>query len=353
MTDNFKSLIVKNLHSNVTEDSLKSVFTLISPVKSVKLAEHTNSKANSNCAVIDFYEHEGAEQVIHTMDKRTLNNQQISVQWNTINNNSHFEFQEQEASQQQQEQDQHEQQASEEEEDTSSLSSLDDLDYIEDVHKAHSRRASVTDHDNSNYVLLSNEPYERVFAQTPLYITSICVRNLPKNVIMHDIAPHFQQFGHVSDIHIKTLENEQKKAIVKMDTHANAATAICALQGITIGGKSAVLNWSTTEEEETINRKINNEHHLQHYYNNLNHQPVTSQLNAATRKKSAKSVIMEDSYLMNTTSMRPPAPAAPSTSSGADHKHAPGTQPSKEGLVHGWDQYYRQYYNASHISTAI
>lgn len=81
--------------------------------------------------------------------------------------------------------------------------------------------------------MLANMSYEEIFAQTPLYNTSVYIRNLPRKIISkllsvfkvyslltfskneiieQDIAPHLQQHGFVSDIH---LEADKGTATVK------------------------------------------------------------------------------------------------------------------------------------------
>ena len=195
---------------------------------------------------------------------------------------------------------------------------LDNLSENNSVSTTLSRRSST----DSDTVILSNMSYEEIFAQTPLYNTTVCISNLPKNVIKQDIASHLQQYGHVTDIYIKGT-----KAIVKLDTHANAATAIFALQGMNIAGNNVHLMWAKDRKPQRTDSVDN----MQRSYNVFSsHEPPKKLINTIMK-----------SYDNNHTTMRPPAP----TSADAD---ATGGEPG--GGLHGWNQYYQQYYSAGHLT---
>ncbi|RCI01915.1 hypothetical protein CU098_011493 [Rhizopus stolonifer] len=79
-------------------------------------------------------------------------------------------------------------------------------------------------------------PYEIVIHQTPPYVTSIYVGNLPINVSQAELVQPFQRFGYVQEV---KLQADRGFAFVKMDTHENAANAIVHLQNININGNAA------------------------------------------------------------------------------------------------------------------
>ncbi|KAI8646565.1 hypothetical protein BD408DRAFT_409879 [Parasitella parasitica] len=83
-------------------------------------------------------------------------------------------------------------------------------------------------------------PYEVVINQTPAYVTSIYVGNLPPNVSQTELVQPFQRLGYVQEV---KLQAERGFAFVKMDTHENAANAIVHLQNININGSNAKLSW--------------------------------------------------------------------------------------------------------------
>ncbi|KAK4515283.1 rRNA-binding ribosome biosynthesis protein utp25 [Mucor velutinosus] len=358
MTDynNEKSLRITNLDPRVTEDALKGIFSLISPIVHIKITKD-NSNDGLNCGFVEFHEHQAAEQALHAMDKRTIYSQEIAVNWNdqaASNENQVFvtdldhniddsglwnafekfhvcnarvinpgegvvTF---------------ENKADAEDairymDDTlvgssrvhchwhlSSSASASDNSDSNSVSSAHSRRSST---DSDNNVILSNMSYEEIFAQTPLYNTSVSIRGLPKNVISQDIAPHLQQYGFVTDIHIKKGE-----AIVKLDTHANAATAIFALQGVTIAGKPVRLGWVKDRDIQRIDSQDNMTRSFNVF--SSGYVPPSKLVNRITNTYE------------NHTTMRPPAPTTDPA----------GGEPG--GGHHGWNQYYQQHYSAGHLT---
>lgn len=163
-------------------------------------------------------------------------------------------------------------------------------------------------------VILSNISYEEIFAQTPLYNTSLLIKNLPKDIASQDLVPYLQQYGFVSDIRIKNNE-----AIVKLDTHANAATAIFALQGLLIRDHAIHLDWlKTTSFIAPISRSNSQE--------NL-HVPFYSQPKTALHQ-------LKNTFENQFKTSRPPAPTM-----------SDAILPN-----HGWNQYYQQYYSAGHLT---
>ncbi|KAI8644274.1 hypothetical protein BD408DRAFT_413600 [Parasitella parasitica] len=351
--NNERSLTITNLDPRVTEDALKGIFSLISPIVNIKITKD-NSNNGLNCGFVEFHEHQAAEQALHAMDKRTIYSQEIAVNWNdqaaTAENqvfitdldhniddsglwNAFKRF--------------HVCNARvigpgegvvtfEKKSDAEDalrhmdgaligssrvhcrwhLSSSFDNSDLNSVSSAHSRRSST---DSDNNVTLSNMSYEEIFAQTPLYNTSVSIRGLPKNAISQDIAPHLQQYGFVTDIHIKRGE-----AIVKLDTHANAATAIFALQGVIIAGETVRLGWV---KDRNIQR-TDSQDNMTRSYNvfSSGYVPPSKLVNQITNTYE------------NHTTMRPPAPTTDPA----------GGEPG--GGLHGWNQYYQQYYSAGHLT---
>lgn len=83
-------------------------------------------------------------------------------------------------------------------------------------------------------------PYDIVINQTPQYVTSIYVGNLPPNVSQSELIQPFQTFGYVQEV---KLQADRGFAFVKMDSHENAANAIVHLQNFHINGNITKLSW--------------------------------------------------------------------------------------------------------------
>ncbi|OBZ90870.1 Nucleolysin TIAR [Choanephora cucurbitarum] len=107
-------------------------------------------------------------------------------------------------------------------------------------------------------------PYETVVQQTPSYVTSVYVGNLPPNVSDADLVQPFQRFGFIQEV---KLQADKGFAFVKYDTHQNAANAIVHLQGININGREAKLSWG--KDRAPSNYSFNN-NGQQRYQNNNN-----------------------------------------------------------------------------------
>ncbi|KAI5284483.1 hypothetical protein KEM52_002898 [Ascosphaera acerosa] len=76
--------------------------------------------------------------------------------------------------------------------------------------------------------------YDMVVAQTPAWQTTCYVGNLTPYTTQNDLVPLFQSFGYVVETR---MQADRGFAFVKMDTHENAAVAICQLNGYTVNGR--------------------------------------------------------------------------------------------------------------------
>ncbi|CAO3647727.1 unnamed protein product [Mucor hiemalis] len=119
-------------------------------------------------------------------------------------------------------------------------------------------------------------PYEVVIHQTPAYVTSIYVGNLPPNINQNELVQPFQRFGYVQEV---KLQADRGFAFVKMDTHENAANAIVHLQNININGSNAKLSWGKDRpppgwqnyggyHQQAQQQQQHQQQHQQHNWNN-------------------------------------------------------------------------------------
>ncbi|KAI8067620.1 uncharacterized protein B0P05DRAFT_552276 [Gilbertella persicaria] len=106
-------------------------------------------------------------------------------------------------------------------------------------------------------------PYETVVQQTPPYVTSVYVGNLPPNVSDIDLVAPFQRFGFIQEV---KLQADKGFAFIKYDTHQNAANAIVHLQGASINGREVKLSWG--KDRAPSNYGYNNNNNGQRYQNN-------------------------------------------------------------------------------------
>ena len=78
------------------------------------------------------------------------------------------------------------------------------------------------------------QSYDMVVQQTPQWQTTCYVGNLTPYTTQNDLVPLFQNFGYVLETR---LQADRGFAFVKMDSHENAAMAICQLNGYNVNGR--------------------------------------------------------------------------------------------------------------------
>lgn len=88
------------------------------------------------------------------------------------------------------------------------------------------------------------QSYEMVVAQTPQWQTTCYVGNLTPYTTQNDLIPLFQNFGFVAETR---FQSDRGFAFVKMDTHENAAMAICQLSGYNVNGRPLKCSVSNRE----------------------------------------------------------------------------------------------------------
>ncbi|KAJ5806501.1 RNA recognition motif domain eukaryote [Penicillium pulvis] len=84
------------------------------------------------------------------------------------------------------------------------------------------------------------QSYDMVATQTPQWQTTCYVGNLTPYTTQNDLIPLFQNFGYVLETR---LQADRGFAFVKMDSHENAAMAICQLNGYNVNGRPLKCSW--------------------------------------------------------------------------------------------------------------
>ncbi|KAK2755114.1 hypothetical protein FQN54_006643 [Arachnomyces sp. PD_36] len=84
------------------------------------------------------------------------------------------------------------------------------------------------------------QSYDMVVQQTPQWQTTCYVGNLTPYTTQNDLVPLFQNFGFVVETR---FQSDRGFAFVKMDTHENAAMAICQLSGYNVNGRPLKCSW--------------------------------------------------------------------------------------------------------------
>ncbi|EOO04418.1 putative nuclear and cytoplasmic polyadenylated rna-binding protein pub1 protein [Phaeoacremonium minimum UCRPA7] len=82
--------------------------------------------------------------------------------------------------------------------------------------------------------------YDMIVSQTPAWQTTCYVGNLTPYTTQNDLVPLFQNFGFVVE---SRFQADRGFAFIKMDSHENAAMAICQLNGYNVNGRPLKCSW--------------------------------------------------------------------------------------------------------------
>ncbi|KAB5557968.1 hypothetical protein GE09DRAFT_1058054 [Coniochaeta sp. 2T2.1] len=82
--------------------------------------------------------------------------------------------------------------------------------------------------------------YDMIVNQTPAWQTTCYVGNLTPYTTQNDLVPLFQNFGYVVE---SRFQADRGFAFIKLDTHENAAMAICQLNGYNVNGRPLKCSW--------------------------------------------------------------------------------------------------------------
>ncbi|KAI5782128.1 hypothetical protein FPQ18DRAFT_422816 [Pyronema domesticum] len=84
------------------------------------------------------------------------------------------------------------------------------------------------------------QSYDMIVTQTPQWQTTVYVGNLTPYTTQNDLVPLFGNFGYVVETRFQA---DRGFAFVKMDSHENAAMAICQLSGYNVNGRPLKCSW--------------------------------------------------------------------------------------------------------------
>lgn len=91
-----------------------------------------------------------------------------------------------------------------------------------------------TPYGHHQYPTQGAQSYDMVVNQTPGWQTTVYVGNLTPYTTANDVVPLFQNFGYVVE---SRFQSDRGYAFIKMDSHENAANAICQLNQYHVNGR--------------------------------------------------------------------------------------------------------------------
>lgn len=90
------------------------------------------------------------------------------------------------------------------------------------------------------------QSFDMIVNQTPSWQTTCYVGNLTPYTTQADLVPLFSNFGYVIETR---FQSDRGFAFIKMDTHENAAMAICQLSGYNVNGRALKCSVSVARQE--------------------------------------------------------------------------------------------------------
>jgi nucleolysin TIA-1/TIAR len=95
--------------------------------------------------------------------------------------------------------------------------------------------------------------YDMIVNQTPAWQTTCYVGNLTPYTTQNDLVPLFSNFGYVVE---SRFQSDRGFAFIKLDTHENAAMAICQLNGYNVNGRPLKCSVSLVVIVLTLNHSL-------------------------------------------------------------------------------------------------
>lgn len=99
--------------------------------------------------------------------------------------------------------------------------------------------------------------YDMIVNQTPAWQTTCYVGNLTPYTTQNDLVPLFQNFGFVVE---SRFQADRGFAFIKMDSHENAAMAICQLNGYNVNGRPLKCSWGKDKTPQAQNQQFDPNH---------------------------------------------------------------------------------------------
>ncbi|KAA6406485.1 MAG: nuclear and cytoplasmic polyadenylated RNA-binding pub1 [Lasallia pustulata] len=270
---NKRALYVGGLDPRVTEDVLRQIFETTGHVQNVKIIPDKNSKG-FNYGFIEYDDPAAAERAMATLNGRRVHQAEIRVNWayqsNTSNKedtSNHFHIFVGDLSNEVN--DEVLLQA------FSAFGSVSEARVMWDMKTGRSRgygfvafrsraircnwanqkgqpsisqqqamaamgMTPTTPYGHHHFPTHGVQSYDMVVQQTAQWQTTCYVGNLTPYTTQNDLVPLFQNFGFVVETR---FQSDRGFAFVKMDSHENAAMAICQLSGYNVNGRPLKCSW--------------------------------------------------------------------------------------------------------------
>ena len=205
-TSNHFHIFVGDLSNEVNDDVLLQAFSAFGSVSEARVMWDMKTGRSRGYGFVAFRERGDAEKALNSMDGEWLGSRAIRCNW--ANQKGQPSMAQQQA-----------------------LSTLG--------------MTPTTPYGHHQFPTGGSQSYDMIVSQTPQWQTTCYVGNLTPYTTQHDLVPLFQGYGYVVETR---FQSDRGFAFIKMDSHENAAMAICQLNGCQVNGRplKCSVSWFST-----------------------------------------------------------------------------------------------------------
>ncbi|EKD14805.1 RNA recognition domain-containing protein [Drepanopeziza brunnea f. sp. 'multigermtubi' MB_m1] len=200
-TSNHFHIFVGDLSNEVNDEVLLQAFSAFGSVSEARVMWDMKTGRSRGYGFVAFRERQDAEKALSSMDGEWLGSRAIRCNW--ANQKGQPSISQQQA-----------------------MSAMG--------------MTSTTPFGHHHFPTHGVQSYDMIVQQTPAWQTTVYVGNLTPYTTQNDLIPLFQNFGYVVETRFQA---DRGFAFVKMDTHENAAMAICQLSGYNVNGRPLKCSW--------------------------------------------------------------------------------------------------------------
>ncbi|KAF2654632.1 hypothetical protein K491DRAFT_600430 [Lophiostoma macrostomum CBS 122681] len=200
-TSNHFHIFVGDLSNEVNDEVLLQAFSTFGPVSEARVMWDMKTGRSRGYGFVAFRDRSDAERALSSMDGEWLGSRAIRCNW--ANQKGQPSISQQQA-------------------------------------MASMGMTPTTPFGHHHFPTQGVQSYDMVVQQTPQWQTTCYVGNLTPYTSQSDLVPLFQNFGYVTETR---FQSDRGFAFIKMDTHENAAMAICQLNGYNVNGRPLKCSW--------------------------------------------------------------------------------------------------------------
>ena len=195
-TSNHFHIFVGDLSNEVNDEVLQQAFSAFGTISEARVMWDMKTGRSRGYGFVAFRDRSDAEKALSSMDGEWLGSRAIRCNW-ANKKGQHYIAQQ------------------------SELSSM--------------VMTNTTPYGHHHFPTHGVQSFDMVQQQTPQWQTTCYVGNLTPYTTQNDLVPLFQQYGYVQETR---FQSDRGFAFIKMDSHENAAMAICQLSGYNVNGRA-------------------------------------------------------------------------------------------------------------------